>query len=157
MARDAMRVGRVLVTGMSGTGKSSVLLELARRGLRTVDTDEPGWKEEREGEELWCEDRIAALLDEPGNLVVSGTVMNQGRFYDRFDAVVLLSAPADVILDRIAARTTNRFGKSPEERERILADLAEAEPLLRAGCTHELDATRPLAKIADELEALARA
>jgi dephospho-CoA kinase len=32
---------------------------------------------------------------------------NQGRFYDRFDAVVLLSAPAEVILDRIARRTTH--------------------------------------------------
>jgi hypothetical protein len=29
---------------------------------------------------------------------VSGTVSNQGRLYDRFDAVVLLSAPADVLL-----------------------------------------------------------
>ena|SRR5579862_1027224 len=28
---------------MSGTGKSSALTELARRGFRTVDTDEPGW------------------------------------------------------------------------------------------------------------------
>ena len=28
---------------MSGTGKSSALAELARRGFRTVDTDEPGW------------------------------------------------------------------------------------------------------------------
>ena len=70
---------------------------------------------------------------------------NQGRFYDRFDAVVLLSAPADVMLERIDARTDNPFGKSAEERAQVLADLAEVEPLLRAGCTHELDASRPLA------------
>lgn len=30
---------RVLITGMSGTGKSSLLPELAARGYRTVDTD----------------------------------------------------------------------------------------------------------------------
>jgi hypothetical protein len=29
----------------------------------------------------------------------------------------------------------------------IVADLAEVEPLLREGCTHELDASRPLADI----------
>ena len=39
----AMR--RVLVTGMSGTGKSTALAELGRRGFRVVDTDEPGWSE----------------------------------------------------------------------------------------------------------------
>jgi len=41
---------------MSGTGKSSALAELARRGFRTVDTDEPGWMVETEaGELLWDE------------------------------------------------------------------------------------------------------
>jgi hypothetical protein len=43
-------------------------------------------------------------------------VANQGRFYDRFDAVVLLSAPADVILERIEARTTNTFGDETGRR-----------------------------------------
>jgi dephospho-CoA kinase len=31
---------RILVTGMSGTGKSSALAELGRLGFRVVDTDE---------------------------------------------------------------------------------------------------------------------
>jgi len=48
--------------------------------------------------------------------VVSGCVSNQGRFYDRFDAVVLLTAPDDVILERITMRTTNEFGKDDVER-----------------------------------------
>ena len=30
---------RILVTGMSGTGKSSALAELAKLGFRVVDTD----------------------------------------------------------------------------------------------------------------------
>jgi dephospho-CoA kinase len=38
-------MARILVTGMSGTGKSSVLAELGRRGYRVVDTDDPGWTE----------------------------------------------------------------------------------------------------------------
>ena len=39
---------RILVTGMSGTGKSSALVELGRRGYRVVDTDDPGWRVYRE-------------------------------------------------------------------------------------------------------------
>jgi len=152
------------VTGMSGTGKSAALAELGRRGFRVVDTDLPGWSEwipaavGAGGEQLWREDRIAELLAEEGErtLFVSGTVSNQGRFYDRFDAVVLFSAPAEVILDRLDRRTTNDYGKHPEERELILHHLATVEPLLRTTCTHEIDASRPLAEVVAALLAIER-
>jgi broad-specificity NMP kinase len=156
-------VARILVTGMSGTGKSSALAELGRRGYRVVDTDDPGWREYREdadqlqrGEWLWVEERITELLDSDDgrSLFVQGCVRNQGRFYEHFNAVVLLSAPADVILDRIAHRTTNDYGKTAVERAMILDDLAKVEPLLRAGCTHELDASRPLDEVVADLIAI---
>src|SRR5207247_785446 len=101
--RGVLALRRVLVTGMSGTGKSTALTELRARGFDVVDTDEPGWKEPRGDEWVWREDRISELLagdDDGGALYVSGCVSNQGRFYDRFDAVVLLSAPAEVMLAR---------------------------------------------------------
>jgi predicted ATPase len=143
---------------MSGTGKSSALAELARRGFRTVDTDEPGWTvEDTDDGRWWDEKRILQLLAEEGpTLYMSGTVSNQGRFYDRFDAVVLLSAPADVLLDRISSRTTNDYGKSLEERELILTHLREVEPLLRATCTHEIDATQPLSEVVERLVRIGR-
>jgi broad-specificity NMP kinase len=88
-------VRKVLVTGMSGTGKSTALDELSQRGFRVVDTDEPGWTvwDDQDDGYVWREDRIAELLsiDEGPTLYVSGTVSNQGRFYPHFDAVVLLS------------------------------------------------------------------
>ncbi len=155
------------MTGVSGTGKSSALVKLGRRGYRVVDTDDPGWREYREhvepsdelhhGEWLWVEERIIGLLDSDDgrSLFVQGYVSNQSKFYDRFNAVVLLSAPADVLLDRIARRTMNKYGKTPEERAMILDDLARVEPLLRESCTHELDASRPLAEVVADLVAIA--
>ena len=65
------------------------------------------------------------------------------------------SVPAEVILDRIARRSTNDFGKTSAEREMILDELAKVEPLLRASCTHELDASRPLAEVVADLTAIA--
>jgi hypothetical protein len=67
------------------------------------------------GEWIWREERLAELLAGPGErtLYVSGCASNQGKFYDRFDAVVLLSAPAEVLLDRIENRTTNDWGRAP--------------------------------------------
>jgi dephospho-CoA kinase len=151
-------VRRILVTGMSGTGKSSALTELARRGFRTVDTDEAGWTVEAvEGGRWWNEQRISQLLEGVGvTLYVSGTVSNQGSFYDRFDAIVLLSAPADVLLERIVGRKTNDYGKSLEERELILEHLRDVEPLLRATCTHEIDATLPLEDVVEQLVEIGR-
>jgi adenylate kinase family enzyme len=152
------RMRRVLVTGMSGTGKSSALVELGRRGFRVVDTDSAEWSEWTGEEWLWREERMAELLASDGDapLIVSGCMSNQGTFYDRFDAVVLLSAPADVILARVASRTTNDYGKDAREQDLIRFHLETVEPLLRATCTHELDASRPLAEVVDALAEIAR-
>jgi dephospho-CoA kinase len=147
----------VLVTGMSGTGKSAALVELARRGHRVCDTDYGDWVDEDGRERLWREDRIETLLDQhdEGVLFVSGCVQNQGSFYLRFDAVVLLSAPTEVLLERVAGRESNDYGKTDAERDFILEDLAAVEPLLRAGATAEIDTRSPLAEVADELERIA--
>lgn len=143
----------VLLTGMSGTGKSTVLAVLAARGFDTVDTDVPGWIEFVDGEPLWREDRMLALLDERRDrvLFVGGTVKNQGRFAGRFDAVVLLTAPIDLLLERIRTRSTNDFGKAVDERQAIIRDHRETEPLLRAGATHVVDAAGPLDAVVDRL------
>jgi hypothetical protein len=146
---------------MSGTGKSSALVELGARGFRVVDTDSPEWSrfEASTDEWLWREDRMAELLaiEDERPLYVSGCMSNQGRFYDRFDAVVLLSATPEVILARIDSRTTNDYGKSPHQRALVLEHVATVEPLLRATCTHELDASQPLAGVVEALVAIGTA
>ncbi|WP_433303793.1 AAA family ATPase [Actinoplanes sp. CA-030573] len=144
-------MARVLVTGMSGVGKSTLLGELARRGHPVVDTDYDGWTTP---DGTWDEPRMAALLAGPAGVVVSGTVANQGRFYRRFDAVVLLSAPLGVLLDRVASRSNNPYGKTAEQRGEIERYLHEVEPLLRRGATVELDARRPVGELADTVEGL---
>ncbi|HTX12971.1 MAG TPA: AAA family ATPase [Solirubrobacteraceae bacterium] len=147
----------VLITGMSGTGKSSVLAELGRRGHRVVDTDEPGWiLDPQATEPLWDLQRIRGLLGQhrAGWLFVAGCVANQGAVYDRFDAVVLLSAPLDTLLERVAHRA-NPFGATPQDQAKIASDLAAYEPLLRAGADHEIVTTAAVTDVAAALEGLA--
>ena len=144
-------VARVLVTGMSGVGKSTLLAELSRRGHPVVDTDYDGWTLP---DGRWDEPRMTALLAERAEVVVSGTVDNQGRFYHRFDQVVLLSAPLGVLLARVAARVDNPYGRTPEQQAEIERNLTEVEPLLRRGATLELDGRRPTEELADTVERL---
>jgi thymidylate kinase len=68
-----------------------------------------------------------------------------------FDAIVLLSAPPEVVLRRIDSRTTNDYGETVDERERIISDLSKVEPLRRATRTHEIDATQSIADVVAEL------
>ncbi len=156
----ASRRSVVLVTGMSGSGKSTVLAELKRRGHRVIDTDDPGWIVETHTvggpEPVWDLEQIKTLIDghRTGWLFIAGCVANQGAVYDRFDAVVLLSAPVDVILDRVADRA-NPFGSTVEDRTKIAKDLAAFEPLLRAGADREIVTTEPVPEVAATLEQVA--
>jgi shikimate kinase len=146
---------------MSGTGKSTVIMELAARGYKAVDTDYDGLSElvsvpddEPTGLDpgqdwVWREDRIQDLLSagDTDVLFVSGCAPNQGKFYPQFDHIVLLTAPAHVIVERLATRTNNPYGKRPEEVARVLGLLQTVEPMLRRGAGHVIDTSGPLDQV----------
>lgn len=150
--RDYRQVmARVLLTGMSGTGKTTVLAEVRRRGHLTVDTDDDGWTL---ADGTWDERRMRRLLLANPDVVVSGTVENQGGFYDLFDHVVLLSAPLHVLLERVSRRTSNPYGRTADQKADIARYLMTVEPLLRDGASLELDGRRPVPELADAVEGL---
>jgi shikimate kinase len=163
---DGKGVKRVLLTGMSGTGKSTLIKELAARGYHAVDTDEHGLSEivsvpddEPTGLDagqdwVWREERIQALLsgvDDAGLLFLGGCAPNQGKFYPQFDHIILLTAPAGVIVERLATRTTNPYGKRPEEVARVLDLMETVEPLLRRGASHVVYTSGPLDQVVTEV------
>jgi shikimate kinase len=94
------------------------------------------------------------LLDRPATVVVSGTAENQGRFYDRFHHVVLLSAPLAVLIERVVGRSNNPYGKTAEQQADIERYVREVEPLLRREATVTLDGRRPVGELADVVEQL---
>ena len=144
---------RILVTGMSGTGKSSVVQELVARGFKAVDTDD-GWCEPQpDGRQLWREDAIQALLntEDAEVLFLAGCEENQVKFHSQFDHIVLLSAPVETLVNRLATRINNSYGKDPEERRRFLHDVVTIEPLLRRAASHEIQTTVPVHEVVTSL------
>jgi shikimate kinase len=142
-------MARVLLTGMSGAGKSTLLAAVARRGYPTIDTDYDGW--ELPGAR-WDEPRMSALLAEHTTIAVSGTAQNQGRFYDRFEHVIYLHVPLEMLLERVRVRTNNPYGKTAEHQADIARYVAEVEPLIRRTATLELDGLLTISVLADRVE-----
>jgi shikimate kinase len=102
----------------------------------------------------WDESRMDRLLARHQDIVVSGTVENQVQFYDRFEHIVLLSAPLEVLMRRLRNRTNNPYGKSSAERAEVVRHVETIEPVLRRGATVELDGRRRVAELADAVERL---
>ncbi len=125
-------MARVLLTGMSGAGRAP-----SSRPL-------PG--------ALWDEPRMSALLAERTTIAVSGTAQNQGRFYDRFEHVIYLRVPLEVLLERVRVRTNNPYGKTAEHQADITRYVAEVEPLIRRTATLELDGLLTIPVLADRVE-----
>jgi dephospho-CoA kinase len=163
---------RVLLTGMSGTGKSTLIRALARRGYKAVDADQDGWSHwvnmrsglpasppapgEYGWDELdwvWDEERIQRLLssEDAEVLFLAGTSPNQGKFHPQFDHVILLSAPAEVIVARLVSRTNNPYGTTPRTLVRVLDHLESVEPRLRRAANHEIDTRAPLEEVIERV------
>ena len=157
---------RVLLTGMSGTGKSTVIRELATLGHKAIDLDEPGWSEltnvaRQTGASafgagrdwLWREECVQDLLsvEDTDVLFLSGCAPNQVKFYSQFDHIVLLSAPVPLMIERLATRTTNPYGKQPDELAMVLQHKQTVEPMLRKVASLEVDTTVSVDRVVETI------
>jgi hypothetical protein len=113
---------RILITRMSGTGKSSVISALSLQGYKAIDTDwNPDWETPPGPDDpnadgpgwLWREEQIGELLatEDVDVLFVSACVPNQSK---------LLSASPELTMERLTNRTNNPYGRSAEDMAGVL-------------------------------------
>jgi hypothetical protein len=164
----------VIVTGMSGAGKSTIAVELARRGLTAIDSDcDPSLCRyvdfsgavvaEPDAPDLaWLArhswDWDPARLDElilaaaPVTLYVCGGADNQLELADRFTHFILLEIDEQTMLARIDdPDRDNDWGRVGETREYLRRRLPGYQEELRAFGAIQVDATQPIDRVADAI------
>jgi len=167
------------ITGISGSGKSTVLTELKRRGYEAYDVDEAGpatakWHHNTTGfvhpkSSVKQADRTPEFLAnhswkvprqevidlaaqaEQKTIFLGGSIGNELELRDLFSLVFALVIDDETIKRRLAARTDNDWGKSPHELERTLAVSHELhERYMNLGYI-VVDASQPTDMVATEI------
>ncbi|MDO4719550.1 MAG: AAA family ATPase [Peptostreptococcaceae bacterium] len=147
---------RILLTGMSGVGKSTLLSRIRDDNTICLDLDETDYLEFdlKTGERRICVERLVSYLDTvtDKNLVLAVCEANQGQIYPLMDAVILLTAPLEVMKERINARQDNTFGKDEAEWRRIVNDKREIEPLLMKSADYVIQTDGKLEEVLEKVE-----
>lgn len=160
---------KIYITGVSGTGKSTLGLELQKRGCFVIDIDEGDlctWCD-KAGNRV-CEDRDGiAWLDEhhwncdiqrlekeieesaDDHVFIVGISSNLDNY--PFDKILLLSVDPETLVKRLTERTTNDFAKDPEEQQFVLKMKDEYEKKMSAKGAVFLDGWKPVSELANNI------
>ena len=160
----------VWITGISGAGKSTVCKVFESRGIAAIDTDWEGfnhWVDIETSQPVvhpyptppdWADthawhirpELVRALRDNgSGVTFLFGAVANEPDVWDLFDRVGCIVIDDDTVMHRLATRTTNEFGKHPEDLARVLGWNRDVESLYRQRGATIIDGTRPITEVVD--------
>ena len=170
-----------LVSGTAGTGKTSACNVLKQRGYEAYDTDDDGlarWQHNETryihpkssvkpemrtaeflGQHSWnvprehIENLTQEAKDHP--IFVCGALGNESELHDLFKMVFALYVDDATLLHRLANRTTNDWGKQPQELERTMRYHHRIYDMHRQLGDFVIDASQPLEVIVDEILTLA--
>jgi len=131
----------IYITGPSGAGKSTLAIKLREQGYITYDGDEElcKWINDETGEEvaypkdpeqrtpdwqehhkfLMSEQKVKAITEEPEDktIFILGHSPNDLELADKyFDKVICLEISEDTMINRVASRTNNKYGHSPDQQ-----------------------------------------
>jgi dephospho-CoA kinase len=145
----------VFLTGMSGTGKSTILKHLENGENYVVDLDYGHWiqYDTAIGDHKLDTSSVTELIESltHQNIFLAGTAVNQREIYPYVDFVIILTAPINVMKKRLLQRTNNPFGQSEKEWQKIIQDKEEFEPLIIKGSDFVINTNRPLTEIIEEI------
>ncbi len=154
----------IQIDGLSGTGKTTIAGELAKRGYTTFDADEAFgyWGDPETGEPtethhqlnwIWDLDKIRTLASESADktVFICGGSMNQNKIKDVFDYRFTLVVDDKTLKHRLLTRTNSDFGKEPEDLARQLEWNQGIVGYAESIGSVVIDATKPINTVADDI------
>jgi adenylate kinase family enzyme len=161
---------KIFITGQSGTGKTTVLKELGRRGYTTFNTDDmPGvsrFEIKATGEAAewpagyidwshyawnWQVPAIDEILTTPGTIFVGAIVGNQSDYYALFDHFIVLTVDDDELYRRRTSREEQRTSDRPKNiRQSVARNQANIAKFIAAGAT-PIKNEGAIEEVADEI------
>ena len=164
-------MGKYLITGSPGVGKTSVVEELTKRGYKAYNTDnyrEITWFDDLQtGKPLknkppatfdptrhgwnWRLPALKKLLNSAKNVFVSGVTSNTIENLDLFDKVFVLHIGLDTLKDRLTDRANNDFGKHPDELREVLKDHDGSDIFWKNKGAIIINAEQPIIKVVDDI------
>ncbi len=167
------------VTGLSGTGKSTIMGELVARGFEAHGIDEEGYGDwiNRKTDKVdefphddkfldihqWYQDhewvlsdaRISELKSKADAtekiIFLCGVAVGDDKVWHYFDKVIGLVIDEATLRERIFQRRDNQFGKSPDEMAEILKWHANYEENYRRIGAAIVDAEQPVDKVVENI------
>ncbi|RZJ38685.1 MAG: hypothetical protein EOO18_02755 [Chryseobacterium sp.] len=141
-----------LISGLPGTGKTTVYNELVARHIYAIDADSVLAARSTEGW-LWDQQKILSLINDRASevLFVCGSATNRDEYIDLFDKVFILYVDDDTLRTRLQNRTNNNFGKAPAVLARQLANNQGVKDYSLKRGRIVIDAMQAVESIVDEI------
>ncbi|MBP9701457.1 MAG: AAA family ATPase [Candidatus Pacebacteria bacterium] len=166
---------KIYITGVSGTGKTTIYEELKKRGFTAISLDETDdlccWASKKTKEKVerqvelnieftsthdWICDieylkKLLAKETDKDMVFVLGVASNQKEFLTMFDKVLVLQCKPETFLHRLTHRTNNEFGKDETVRSAVLGWYQEFESELLLRGAISIDTDKPLNEVVEEV------
>jgi dephospho-CoA kinase len=165
-------IQHILITGMSGTGKSTLFTELKNRGLSAIDLDEHEdlcWMYFKESgklvetefenhnlewvqsvEWLWDKAKLQELINKQlETTYYCGSADNIEKMTALFNVIFVLQVNDEIVRARLSTRTNNNWAQTTEVQDWLLAQTHGYVKVLMSNGAIALDANQPTHMIAD--------
>jgi dephospho-CoA kinase len=163
---------KIYITGISGTGKTTITKELNKKGIKAYDLDEVpnlcNWFNRKTGKIVDCEVKLdrpfieshkwvcdIELLKQLTNndelVVILGNADNREEVSLLFDKIILLQCSPEVFLQRIKQRDNNDFGQDKSAQEYLLDTYEEFQNYFIKEGAIPINAEEELSKVSDNI------